>query len=87
MARPDLEPVGRLERVIQPTLNRFVLNAELGLDTVLSPDSAKATAEAFGVLVRTIDLLEAQRSAFRQITYDAILILGAIGAIAAMTWL
>jgi hypothetical protein len=87
MAQPDLEPVGRLERVVQPTLNRFALNAELGLDTVLSPDAAKATAQAFAVLTHTIDLMEAQRAAMRQMAITAALILGAVVVFVMMAWL
>jgi flagellar biosynthesis regulator FlaF len=36
------------------------------LDTVLGPDAAKATAQAFAVLTHTIDLMDAQRAAARQ---------------------
>lgn len=83
----DFEPIGRLERTVQPTLNRFNLNAELGLDTTLSPDAAKATAEAFAVLVRTIDLMEAQRHATRQFLKLLGGTLLLIAIFAAMAWL
>ena len=87
MPQVDLEPIGRLERVVQPTLNRFTLNAELGLDTVLGPDAAKATAEAFTVLSRTIDLMDAEREAMRQFLklLGAVILL--IGAFVAMAWI
>lgn len=86
MPHADLEPIGRLERTIQPTLARFNLNAEMGFNTVLSPDAAKAAAEAFAVLSRTIDLMEAEREATRQFLKLVGLTLALIAAFILMAW-
>ena len=87
MPHADLEPIGRLERVIQPTLRRFQLNAEMGVNTVLSPESAKAAAEAFNVLCRTIDLMEAEKEAVRQAIKGALCGLLLIAVLLAIAFL
>jgi hypothetical protein len=63
----DLEPIGRWERLIQPMRNKFTLHADMGLDTRLDPEAARATADAFETLARYIDLMETGEHLTRQL--------------------
>jgi hypothetical protein len=83
----DLPEVGSWERIVRPAADKFALTSELGLDTRLTPDAAKAVSEALVKMARLIDTQEAEAFAFRQSVKFVASLLAIIALLAAMVML